>query len=352
MPAKAVSQSVDIERIRSDWQQRFEKSHNVFYNLDGTVTHKAGSLVGEDDQFDRENVEVEFPEGGFPPQDLAKPRQITWAVDFDKSRFRHSDMQHVFFLNRLEFNKREHQNGFDGKQSWSTNSANENLVVYFQSQWHKSYSSGISSTVFYAHGLFPVKSLEFRNFSLQTVDSLKITEVGTKKVNDRECAVIRVEPKTPVTDVREVWMYVDPERQSAVVRHELREHGEAISQTDTDYEFDNVHGLWLPKTIVGRAYDLLWRPENPQNPAPPPKPWLGETAGWIPVTELTYYAELKVAERRVNQGFDDTDFSPPLKPGMVVQDKVFKQVFQVSDDGVTLKPYKGKLRVRNITFDE
>ena len=346
----AFSQNVDIARIRADWQKRFEKSHNVYYELDGNITYAKGMLATNDGSGARDKI----PKGGFPEKELSKPLAASWSIDFDNLKFRKYDMQHVCNVSELTFSKREQLVGFDGTRSWSTHPYEKKIINFFRSKWDTDYSSSIDEAVFFAHGVFPIKRLLYKELHRQTEDSIKITTVGRKKVQGRECEVIKVEPKKPLTNRNEIRLYVDPARQSAVTRYESYQFGIPTLQTDVDYVFDKRHKLWLPSRITVLWHELRWFPEDPANPAPFPSEDLGKPKGWHVLPVLGHVIDLKVVKRQVNQGFAKDAFDPPLKPGQVVLDHENKLKFHVveSDDGVALKPFLGRVQVGGAAFLE
>ncbi|MDQ3330785.1 MAG: hypothetical protein M3552_09045 [Planctomycetota bacterium] len=330
----------NIDRIRQDWQARFAATKDFVYKTEGKTISPKGTMIIAGDDTAPESVR----ETGYPLEDLSRPYEIDWFVDLQAGLLRQEKLYPVLNTDTLESSERQIVEAFDGETLWTGRRDGEGGIALRPASRAEWFFTVDDLPFFFAHGIFPLKSLDYKDFSKQTAASLAITPEGTSVIGGRSCEVVRARfpgsERKPGESFDIIHLFhIDPLRQSAVLRIEKNYIGDAaalrrnmgiksypsgpVLGMSIDIGYQEVEDMWVPERIVKNVYDVLNAGLNDGNPG----------------ADLTQTIELEVTEVAINQGIDRALFAQPLSPGMIVRDDRDEgKKYTVADDKRTLVP--------------
>jgi hypothetical protein len=232
-----------LDKIAADWAKRQQQVKRVRYRVSGEVLVRRDSLTDDHGK--------PFQPAGEPTIKL--PFKWTYLLDFQTNRHRLEIDQQMIHIPEVRPIRNASIVTFDGKNSWGSTLRDENLVrkptdadiVISSGYFSKQYVEPSMFPAFYGHGIVPYAGsdriyparLKFEpNTDLLTVHGQVVHE-------GRPCLVLRTPPSEGTqTCYDELW--VDPARDSAVVRH--ARYGGKTPITDLIIWYrETTHG-WLP----------------------------------------------------------------------------------------------------------
>ena len=333
IPSGLAAVEPNIERIRRDWEERFTRTRNVVYQTEGQQISPKGTIIYAGDS----TAPASIRETGYPPEDMSKAYELNWYVDHQHGFLRLERTNYVFDVDAVEFEEQRIVDAFDGETLWTGSLDGEGGLSLQPSSRAKWFFTTASLPMFFAHGMFPLELLNYKDLSSQTADDLTLTPAGFSVVEGRRCEVVRVQWRGSDPDVRQL-LHVDPERHSAVLRYEEkfvgkpsalsfvpeREYPEGpVLGMSIDIEQQEVDGMWVPLRWVKNVYDTL----------------NARVVDGRAKTDLTETIKLEVVEVEINAGIDPSLFTQPREAGMIVQDRRGDyEKYVVADDGETLVP--------------
>lgn len=318
---------VDLQQVRADWQGRLRRTESMFYRLVGTATKLKGTVVDANDPDLPPGVDVG---DGYPKEDYTHACNVTWLFDLKHNLFRKEVEDQSFSVPMLIWCPSFKVEGFDGSHFWTyapkdgRNSSEQcpnrhKVDIAIQTDHRTVWNfTAFDQPVLMAHGLFPLSGVfEHRNLRGLSVDHLTLQSVGTARIDQRVCWVARALP--PGSDRAEPGydqFWIDPQRQSAVLRWERYFRGKIYARLEIDYQ-ETAHG-WLP-----RGWKTTWY-----------------KAEVDPPTVVSMYRTI-VEELKVNESPKRSEFEMPLKPGMLILDKTADyRTYRVAADGKTLEDFR------------
>ncbi|MBA3316113.1 MAG: hypothetical protein H0T47_22845 [Planctomycetaceae bacterium] len=321
----------DVARIRKDWQERFTATKDFVYKTEGRMISPKGTMIIAGDETAPESIR----ETGYPLKDITRPYGPNLYVDLQADLLRVETREYVFNVETLESREQRLFEAYDGETLWTGRADGDGGIALQPASRAEWFFVPSDLPFFFAHGIFPLKSLNYQNLAEQTAESLTITSEGTSIVSGRPCTIVRVQRSNARDDVRHL-LYVEPLRQSAILRYEkhynfkplFRKPGidyptGTVLGMSMDVEYQEVDDLWVPERLIKNVYNVMnARIVNGQVQA-----------------DLTETIELEVTEVAVNQGIDRSLFAQPLSPGMIVRDdRDDGKKYKVADDKRTLVP--------------
>ncbi|MDQ3333321.1 MAG: hypothetical protein M3552_22195 [Planctomycetota bacterium] len=292
-----------LERIVADWQSRQSRLDAVEYRLEGKATVPAGAMNGEKELY------LNPPES-LPPDDYEYPKAIRLVVDFAGNRARIEIDRHEFGGPAPEFFPTHRTRVFDGREFWDytpldRNPALQKFQMPVEMQPLKPEFAGLffdrpEQLLMMAHGIPFGPGAYTPPLRLRAkIDPAKYRVMDSVTDDDgRVCTVLRIAISD--SSYREFW--VDPERQSAVVR--LLNYSKDILNEDSRIEYRQTEHGWLPQAL---SHDRYSRADG----------------------ELRHSEELRVVELIANPPLSDDLFRLQPPAGTVVM--------QTDDEAVVLQ---------------
>ncbi|HZU36139.1 MAG TPA: hypothetical protein VFA18_09530 [Gemmataceae bacterium] len=268
-----------------------------------------------------------------PPRDKAVPNNFTFGLDIAGGRYRIDQTTRERFHagKREAWYTRATVCAFDGKATQQATphqpdmppelarglqnpdariiTGNVRAGVLAYDYWPLLFGHGIIPTWLFG----PVPGARLRRLP----EARTLSVAGHAHYQDRDCLVLRTRPmRLGIVIYDEYW--VDPERQSAVLRYATYAGGKA----DTDLE------MTYARTALG---------------------WLTQrwTYTFRPNGRTKFYNQMRVQQTEFNPALDDETFKVDLKPGMIVVKQVMggkadnpvqppltaRAYYEVEDDG-------------------
>lgn len=296
-----------LEQILRDWKARQESTLTVRYQLEGTGTVVKGSVQGI-----VQNPEL-AGEGTLPPEDYTYPGSLVYKIDFVKGLVRRERGAEIYDVTTKKFARQYSVHVFDGKTHTAHHPKEKNepppgsllsdVALDAPADFRFEFQD---LPVFLAHGTIPAAQMPTLSKLKPAVDATSFRVVGKGMVRQAECIVLK-----SGKDSRHVQYWVDPRKQSAVVRVETYSGENLVSRLDVDYkeiEWGHVPSGWTVNHFFGG--------------------------------QPTQMASFSVSNCAVNEPLEAGSFEIDLRPGMVVQ-KGKMEFFTVSDVG-ELEPYRRK----------
>lgn len=249
--ASAQPPEARLQKVFADWQKRQDRVKSIRYTLVGELVIPKGSLTGESD----------LPDGGkteFPRRDVVTEKKITLLLDFPSNRSRIESSGQELLVSKGQLSPRVSTTVFDGKalKTAIPRGANTSEVhAPHELDADVTIASGNLASmhveanywpILFAHGCVPTVHNPPRQDAFRIKPDPEIWTVhGVGNHAGRSCLVLRTLPlqhMDPLFD--ECW--VDPARDSAVVRQLYYANGKPWYDWDIQYE-STAHG-WLPKS--------------------------------------------------------------------------------------------------------
>lgn len=314
----------DLRQVREDWRRRRGRAHSVRYRLTGTSTILKGRLVDADPS---------LPPGTprtFPQTDYTHDVKVTWLLDFERSLLRREKHSQTFMVPEFVFHPAFTTHVFDGavfkalEPRAKNTSAHyvpdetqpELLILRDRTTLH--LFTAFSLPIMFAHGLFPLSgTFNPRDFGALSVDKLTLQVHGHAVVDGRRCVVLRAYPKVTQHEAGYDEFWVDPTRDSAVLRWERHSQGRVFARLEITYT--KRGNDWLPQTWTTTFYIAGRTPPSIHN-----------------VDRAT------VEEVCIDPITTANDFRLAMAPGMVVRNTITRTSYRVAVDGKTLEPWSGR----------
>jgi hypothetical protein len=323
--AIAQESSHDLKMILSDWQRRRERTRTARYVLEGEMLVPKGAFNGEHELYGLPAPEL----GDIPKADRTLPVKLTLVFDSQNNRLRKEKREQAFRIGPGMFSPNYCVQVFDGKSTKSYMPKADNESEKFKRGQRDPdlfiVKQGVSVGLDFgdyplllsqgivrpwplglsADQLLPAPSLE---------QEIRVHSHGVLRESD--CLILRsTESKDAYKVYDEFW--IDPTRESAVVRAERYQRGRLSKRVDTRYQ-ETGHG-WLPESWTY----TLFKDEDPD------RFWATQT--------------LRVKEYAINERVSPTLFDFDMRPGMLVtiaqSDTDAKpRDYRVAEDGLTLIP--------------
>lgn len=298
--ASATGPDELLRRVGADWAKRRKAVSRAKYVADGTVLFKRGCFNNIADN-DRGAVGG----GDFPPEDQTFAAHCTLFLDIDHGKARKEWSDYSFFVEEGKITKSELANVFDGtvmRQRHLDRLQGIDLLIPKPDLFRYFFFDYNDYAILCAHGIVPgVGNMAVE--SMSTPPGTGKYAVHSNLVSDgRPLAVLRTSPvKGDIGNFAELW--VDVERQSAVVRWATYDNGMVVSSLDIGYG-EGERGWW-------------------------PKKWqlthfrFGET-------KVGSVYRFRIADFDADPVIGPELFNEEPKPGMVVRDRGV--VYRVDDD--------------------
>lgn len=246
----------DVDRIRRDWQARYEATTDFVYRMKGKVVFLPGSLIRPGDPTAPKSVQ----DTGYPRAELGQATDRAWLVDLKNGKFRQDAVVIHFRDEKLDVSAWQVVEAFDGGRIWTSNRDKRWSKPRVQDRAGQHFTTS-DMPVLSAHGLFPMDPKTPDGILAATVDRFDLTPIGTEVVDGRTCEVIEIRPKGAAGNQRhEPRLFVDPERRSAVVRIETFQNGNFFGGPNptlgrrTDISYQEHEGRWLPHRWVTQHF--------------------------------------------------------------------------------------------------
>ncbi len=321
----AQDNSATLDRIRQNWIARFSQTRSFHYRLTGTKTHPKGKTTSEDDP--------ELPAGhpAMPTADYSHPFTLDWSWDLNARRLTKTYDGEIFYVNARRFvpYRTQHVIHNDLIQSL-TNRGHAALpgevdrtlrqLDIYADKGSRSLiiEEELDGAMLSAHGLFFPADWEVKDdIAKLSAKYLTLTFVGQALQDQRECAVVDVTRPEERYSARRDRLWVDLERNSAVVKSQVFFNNVLFCQFDAQYA-ENAFG-WFPRSWTSAYY----RRESLQAPS-----------------EICQHFAVEVAAMSMNDKIEDSELSIARQPGLLVRDnrKPGGDRYRIGPDGETHVP--------------
>ncbi len=308
-----------LEKIVADWKARQDRMQSVRYHVTGDFILPKGQGRGDNGE----------PLGAdIPPHDVSSPEDWIVLLDFRTNRHRIENRWQGYNAKRNVFSPHEFITAFDGKEvraadpreaNTSANSQpspNAPDVTITTGNLQKTGLSTDLTPLFLGHGVvFAGGASPLWAGHLKTQPDLDEFSVGGEAVQEgRKCVVLRTEPTHTGNGPLNYEMWVDPERESAVVHYAIVVDGKDSSAFDIDYQ-QTPQG-WLPANWKHVLHD-------------------GSKQGGI-----LNMVRMRVAEFTADPPVADADFHIEARPGMRVRVFNYKEGSVMQDEDFMPKEYR------------
>ncbi|MCX7428747.1 MAG: hypothetical protein NTW96_24365 [Planctomycetia bacterium] len=313
------SAEAGIDQIMADWKTRRAMVDTIRYVGKGTITVPKGA-------FNRDLPE-DTPEGvNAPAEDYTYPVEFDWLIDFKNGHMHRKWKRQVFYVSKRQFIPDVTIEAFDGqvRRRWEPRSENAS-ETYVPSVAQAEITDNLYTVVrsedkgiFFAHGYFPLPGDRHKGPLFQwPVDSADFAIVGESEHDGRRCVILRTAatPDDPKS-YQEFW--VDPDRDSAVVRWATMRVGAAVESMELKYGL--VKGRWLPREM---HFNLFW------GGAPD-----------VPINAL----KLELVEVLPDLPVRLEDFQIKPEPGMLVEDMQTGEQYRFGEAQSTSENSRGNWR--------
>lgn len=296
-PLRAQPDGGQLERVFKDWEKRRERIQRVRYVVKGQRIIPKGSHT---DDMGRPYVPPR------PPEDIAQKDDTVLLLDFAGKRFRmERDWQSYSADNRLRsivrrsiFDSKSLHNDFPREINARVGNVRgpqepdvSILKNYASHRPLKTVDAYSLSPLLHAHGIVNQFTLASSFVDKPDIDDFHVHGRGVHA--DRACLVLRTFPAPSGTASCFDEYWVDPARDSAILRHAQYFNGKLRTNKDVTYQ-QTSHG-WLPLSWVGTTRDLNGR-------------------------RLINVARLRVEEFTIEPAVTDTNFQVEIKPGMIINE--------------------------------
>ena len=292
-PARAQQPDPRLDKIFADWQNRRERIKTIRYHASGERVWPKGSFG---------DPLTERPLGpDSPPTDISCPMSVTMLLDFTTNRHRlvldevtYSQDQRQFLprsVTTIVFDSKEltaQTSWPDGKPANDTNpdvtiaSGNMRSCGFTVEYWPLFLGHGIIALMT-EHHILPGRLTKPNEKEIYHVQ-------GEGVYAGRPCVVLRTEA-VEYSSVGYDELWVDPARESAVVRQLYYDEDKPVMDIQVDYQ-QTAKG-WLP-----RGWTEIYPRKN------------GQTV-WV--------LRMHVDDVEIDPPVKDADFRVDVKPGMLVQ---------------------------------
>ncbi len=292
-----------LEKVFADWKKRQERVKTVRYRVQGEGIRIKGSyegLVGRPGQPEKRTL---------PPRDITTSVKRTLLLDIPNNRYRREVEEQEYDIGTDRVYPRVHVCVFDGTVSkfFRPRERNTHPVTGMRESEpevsvRKGHWEGAPFTMgywpfFVGHGSVAWQRQNIVPGKLRVQPDREMVVLHGQGVHqNRPCLVLRTQARrAEYTSFDEFW--VDPARDSAVVRQLLVTNGHAYVEFDIQYQ-QTTHG-WLPRgwTTTQRNFGN------------------GKT---------DYIERVVVEELTLDPPVSDRDFEIEEKPGMLIGEATFE----------------------------
>lgn len=306
----AQGQAVDprIKAVTDDWDKRRGALKSVRYTTEGVFLMFREPMV-------LSMKEMSFPSETFPAKDISFPEKRVLLLDFERQRHRFEVESSSYIMGKDRIEPHKAIYAFDGQKLQGLN----HNGVYGTVEGANRRATFLAEIwpLFYGHGVVPHSTAPREIFAgdfLTKVDPELLDVFGEGVHEGRRCLILRSRAWKGVhTIFDEFW--VDPARQSALVRHVT--YSQSKVAYDRSIQYQQVGGHWLPGswTFVSRNY----------------------------LVNLTEFEQrIRVTNCEVDLAVSESDFQVPPAKG-----SLFRESRYVLDDK-TLKTKESEIRYYRI----
>lgn len=312
----AGGQQSELDKLAAAWRSRRASTHTIRYKCEGTAVVPKGSCNGD-------HALPPDVRGDVPPEDHQSKEILSIVADLDKKWCRKEVQHEVFFLSAAKFIPEYVVNIYDGAifKAFTPRDRNTSKAytpspaqpdAYLASTDQKKYVGPFflyrELPVFFGHGIFN-PDLDPRTFQ-SLPDMWKFQPVGQVVHKDRSCLALRSPPSGDrAGHFDEIW--VDLERQGAVLRWLKSSSGALVLQADIDYQ--QTPDGWLVKGWDITHYEGKGR--------------------------LVISCHFDVTQHSVNAAVEPSEFQISLEPGMVVKDRSKSHELQKVEPDGSMTPF-------------
>jgi hypothetical protein len=285
-----------LEKVFADWQNRRTRTKAVLYRLRGESVQPKGCFTGQLDGYP--------PSKEIPPRDLVYPIKWTLLLDFATNRHRLETEEQEYDVSTDRLYPTVWTRIFDGEvlKSFRPRERNTHPLSGMGptnadvaiGKGHIGMGAAFKTNywpLFVGHGIVPWQEGPIIPGKLKVQPDIEMVSVHGQGVHQgRPCLVLRTHAlQRAFTAFDEFW--VDPARDSAVVRQILMTNGIAFIEFDIEYQ-KTARG-WLPRNWTTTQRDFN----------------KGKTV---------FLQRMRVEELTLEPPLRDADFQIEEKPGMLV----------------------------------
>lgn len=324
--APSAGQNDDADRVLgqifADWKARQESFASIYVEISGEDFHPKGRF-DDDYRTDPDRKKSLSRLGSVPPTDVRHPTNVKLLLEFDKNWARkewkrmsifHPSAkfapQHTTYLSNGESIKVYEPRDQNTSSSYTPSKAQPDLWIQ-STAFGGAFFANEDIPIFWGCGIVWISAVNLKHlrFALEPRNYLF---KGFAEIDGRRCVVLSSPNLLPKSQARyEFW--VDPDRNSAILRSQFILDGKVSHQTNVKWQ--ELEGKWFPSSW---RFDYFWNDKNG--------------------TRLDHSVNLRVDRVVFNQRVTAADFDVTLKPNMVVRDVPKDAHGVVGSDGKSLLP--------------
>jgi hypothetical protein len=318
-PALAQAPDPQVERILAAWRGRQERFQSVRYRVAGEIILPKGSAVDDSGQHVGDDV---------PPHDISCDLQRVLLLDFKNNRHRLEEKKQICNPRTGLFHPEMTIIVCDGKTLTGLTPREENTspnyhpapenpdVTITSGNLEKIRFPAVLIPLFLGHGIVNAgRTASNRPGRLKSTPNAEEFSVqGTAVHEGRPCVVVRTEAQRNDRGALFDELWIDVERDGAVVRQADINEGQVLSSFDIRYR-QTPQG-WLPD-----SWDYV--------------------VGWSEKPGRTQIAErIHVEEVTADPPVSDADFRVDVRPGMKIHQTTLTGTGPISEEDISTKTFR------------